>query len=185
MAAAKLFAEESYHSVGIRDIAKEAGVNSAMISYYFGGKSGLLREIFSRYAALVLEATRAAMGASVDLYDMCDKAVRKLLASARENRDIYLVGLRQTNHDLDELRDLREDLNAKGWVIFSENLQRLDAAGFQDTQIKAVIFTVVMGMIFSDYLLGGSKYIDDDTVVDLYTRAIVGVMKHGLPKLLA
>jgi len=40
--AEKLFAENGFDGTSIRDIAKEANVNIAMISYYFGSKEKLL-----------------------------------------------------------------------------------------------------------------------------------------------
>ena len=43
--AAALFASRGHADVSVRDITREAGVNNAMISYYFGGKEGLYREI--------------------------------------------------------------------------------------------------------------------------------------------
>lgn len=44
-AAARLFAQYGFHGVGVRDIARDAGVNLAMISYHFDGKVGVLKEI--------------------------------------------------------------------------------------------------------------------------------------------
>jgi AcrR family transcriptional regulator len=44
-AAEKLFAEEGYDGSSIRTIAKEAKVNIAMISYYFGSKEKLLEAL--------------------------------------------------------------------------------------------------------------------------------------------
>jgi AcrR family transcriptional regulator len=43
--AERLFAEKGYAETSIRDIAKEASVNSAMISYYFGSKENLIKAI--------------------------------------------------------------------------------------------------------------------------------------------
>ena len=40
-AARKLFGAKGYDSVGLREIAGEAGVNIALINRYFGGKQGL------------------------------------------------------------------------------------------------------------------------------------------------
>ncbi|SMC99365.1 TetR/AcrR family transcriptional regulator [Sporomusa malonica] len=37
----KLFAEKGLSGVSIRELSKEAGANSALISYHFGGKEGL------------------------------------------------------------------------------------------------------------------------------------------------
>jgi TetR/AcrR family transcriptional regulator len=46
--AAPLFAEKGYNGVSVRKLAKSAGVNLSMISYYFDGKEGL-------YAAVLTE----------------------------------------------------------------------------------------------------------------------------------
>lgn len=44
-AARQRFLSESYDSVGLRDIAGDAGVDVALISRYFGGKEGLFGEV--------------------------------------------------------------------------------------------------------------------------------------------
>ena len=50
-AATPLFAIKGLNGVSTRELAKAGGTNLAMISYYFGGKTGLyeavLREVFS------------------------------------------------------------------------------------------------------------------------------------------
>jgi TetR/AcrR family transcriptional regulator len=45
-----LFATRGYSGAGIRDIARSAGVNSAMIHYYFGNKEGLYHTILETAA---------------------------------------------------------------------------------------------------------------------------------------
>jgi AcrR family transcriptional regulator len=45
-AAEKLFAEQGFAGTSVRDIAEEAGVNLAMISYYFGSKEKLMESLF-------------------------------------------------------------------------------------------------------------------------------------------
>src|SRR5258705_7359994 len=45
-AAEKLFSEKGFDGTSVRDIAEEAGVNLAMISYYFGSKEKLMEAIF-------------------------------------------------------------------------------------------------------------------------------------------
>lgn len=44
--AEKLFADKGFAATSTRDIAKSAGVNVSMISYYFGSKEKLFEEIF-------------------------------------------------------------------------------------------------------------------------------------------
>jgi len=54
--AISLFARKGFAAVGLRELAREADVNLAMINYFFGSKKGLLKEIldgvFSGYIAL-------------------------------------------------------------------------------------------------------------------------------------
>lgn len=44
-AATRLFAQENFSAVSIKQIAAASGVNSALISYYFGGKKNLYQEV--------------------------------------------------------------------------------------------------------------------------------------------
>ncbi|MFN7390141.1 TetR/AcrR family transcriptional regulator [Brevundimonas sp.] len=46
-AAAKRFAAESYEQVGMRDIARDVGVDPALISRYFGSKEELFRAVLA------------------------------------------------------------------------------------------------------------------------------------------
>ncbi len=59
-AADRLFGRFSYDAVTLKDLSREAGVNSALVSYYFGGKKGLycgvLRDKFQKFLA-TLEAS--------------------------------------------------------------------------------------------------------------------------------
>jgi AcrR family transcriptional regulator len=48
-AAISLFAQKGFAAVGVREIAAEAGVNIAMISYYYDGKIGILKEILEKF----------------------------------------------------------------------------------------------------------------------------------------
>jgi AcrR family transcriptional regulator len=45
--AERLFADKGFDATSVRDIAEEAGVNVAMISYYFGSKEKLLESLFA------------------------------------------------------------------------------------------------------------------------------------------
>ena len=44
-ASTKLFSLKGFKATTIRDIAKDANVNSSLISYHFNGKEGLLHKI--------------------------------------------------------------------------------------------------------------------------------------------
>lgn len=181
-AGAKLFAERTYSSVGIREIAAEAKTNSAMLSYYFGGKAGLLREIVSCYSSLVLNQLKTALEESTNHYELCDNSVRRFVTNARENKNIYLVGLRAENSGTPEIEDLVKESRDKSWEMFSSHIGRLGITRtLEHERVRDITFTAAMGMIFSDYLLGGGSMIDDDDKVESYIQVISDVLKSGMP----
>ena len=49
--AERLFANKGFEGTSVRDIAEEAGVNIAMISYYFGSKEKLMEALFEQRTA--------------------------------------------------------------------------------------------------------------------------------------
>lgn len=49
-AATELFSNVGYDATSARDIAKRANMNVSLISYYFGGKEGLLGAVFGKLA---------------------------------------------------------------------------------------------------------------------------------------
>jgi AcrR family transcriptional regulator len=61
--AGTLFARAGYEGTSLEDLAREAGVNKALIHYHFGGKQGLYSEVL-REAIRVGAAEMAAVAAS-------------------------------------------------------------------------------------------------------------------------
>ena len=54
-AATELFSTNNFNGVSVKDIAKLSGANSALISYYFGGKKNLYQEVLNSQAMLFLD----------------------------------------------------------------------------------------------------------------------------------
>lgn len=179
-AGAKLFAKQSFNSVGIRDIAAEAGVNSAMISYYFSGKVGLLREIFLMFDRLLLHESSLALKQATSQTDLIRRFVSNVLDSARMNRDIYLVGLKELNHDSEELQDLRDEFHAKNEAVFVANMDRLGINAPENPIFRNFGFTVTLGIIFSDYLVGGCSCVNDDTMLEAYKQTVTMILQSGM-----
>ncbi len=54
-AAEKLFADRGFHGVSVREIAREAGVDVALVSYHCGRKNDLFETVFLRRAEMLNE----------------------------------------------------------------------------------------------------------------------------------
>ena len=61
-AAEKLFAAQGFARTTIKDIGREAGVNSALLYYYFADKDRLYREVLQRFVSRLVTRTMGAAG---------------------------------------------------------------------------------------------------------------------------
>src|SRR5205085_9658677 len=75
-AAETLFAEHGFAGVGVRQIAAAAGVNGAMIHYYFGNKKNLYPAIIENAAATVRGLIAEAIGSATSLEERLTRFVK-------------------------------------------------------------------------------------------------------------
>lgn len=64
--AQKLFADKGFRNVSVREIASDAGVNSALVGYHFGGKQKLFDEVYRSYAEPLAKERMKALTALID-----------------------------------------------------------------------------------------------------------------------
>jgi AcrR family transcriptional regulator len=89
-AASRAFAESGYDGVGVRDIARNAGVTAMLVNRYFGSKEGL-------FAAAIAEIMRRPIVPSPETSQSADAAARDMteaLAAVAASDDAPLDGLR-------------------------------------------------------------------------------------------
>jgi len=106
-AAVKLFARKGFHAVGIRELAREADVNSAMLNYYFGGKTGILKEIINTAHERHREAIT---GAAEDLAprEHIKDVISNFIRFFRDNTELALVAFDTLPYDIPEIIDLKK-----------------------------------------------------------------------------
>ncbi len=89
--AEKLFAENGFDRTSVRDIAREANVNIAMISYYFGSKEKMLEALMiSRMADLKLQLTNLA-NEDLSPLEKIEKLIEIYIGRICNNRGIYKI----------------------------------------------------------------------------------------------
>lgn len=69
LAAERLFAQRGYHAVTIRQIAEEAAVPLALVSYYYGQKHELFEALFDHWAPTIAERLQALRAIRIDAHD--------------------------------------------------------------------------------------------------------------------
>jgi len=101
-AAEELFAERGFDGAAIRDIAKKAGVNGAMIHYYFGNKEGLYRAMLegaaSTVRALLIETIDRSGSTNDRLASFVDAYAAYMLSQPNLARVLYREMLTGAKH---------------------------------------------------------------------------------------
>lgn len=75
----------------MRDIAREAGVNIAMISYYFRGKAGVLKEIVRECLEWYAREIRAGFRPAGTAEEQVFQSIRAVIRLFRERGELALV----------------------------------------------------------------------------------------------
>jgi len=86
-----LFADKGFDGTSIRDIAKEAKINIAMVSYYFGSKEQLLEAIIlNRATAIKLQLDILTLE-DLDPLEKIHKLIELYIDKVNSNRCIYKI----------------------------------------------------------------------------------------------
>lgn len=89
--AEKLFSEHGFDGTSVRDIAKEANINIAMISYYFGSKEKLLETlIINRISDLRLEMENI-FKENLSPFDKIDRLIALYITRINKNCRMYQI----------------------------------------------------------------------------------------------
>ena len=183
--AMRLFSEKGYRGASVRDIARSAGVNEALLYHYFKGKADLFRAVLNQYAPLrVFGAAPHSGAAAHPAYDSLDDALqeygRMLVARIRENRAFIVTMLTEAPGDPELGAILSEFLQATNEDI-TQFLNEYRQNGQIDNRIPIeTAARVLQGSLLFQFLRevvrAPSSPSDDDKVVS----DIVSVLLAGL-----
>lgn len=119
-AAIALFNSKGYNGTSVREIARKANVNTALISYYFNGKKGLLEKLMTffleQYITILGEVfdRRAELSAKAVLREM----VLNVLKFESENHQLARLVHREITIDTTLVREIMTTYLTKERYIF-------------------------------------------------------------------
>lgn len=155
--AMQLFADKGYSATSVREIASAANVNLSMISYYFGGKYGLLNAIVSSKAdqlKIRMEKMTNENWTSAD--EKISALVDELVDRFWSNRTIYgVIHHEQNFKGNEELKDAIVELRRVRYYQFKKVIESGRERGFFKKEINIpLLHASVIGMLkhinFSD-----------------------------------
>jgi AcrR family transcriptional regulator len=123
LVAERLFAEKGFDGTSIRDISKEANINIAMVSYYFGSKEKMLESmIFYRTSDMKMQLDNL-LRENIEPLQKIDKLIALYIARVNKNKCIYQIlhfelAYKKRNVDLKSFTEVKKtNLELLGKII--------------------------------------------------------------------
>ena len=184
-AAEELFAARGFDGTAIRDIARKARVNGAMIHYYFGNKEGLYRAMLegaaSRVRALLIETTGGSGSTQERLARFVDAYTAYILSQPNLARILYREMLTGAKH----IRKIAQQYAATNYTM----LRNLISDGVQRGELRSIDAELapisLMGMVvifqflrpIISVALGSTEY--DEPFVGRVAAHTLDLFLHG------
>jgi AcrR family transcriptional regulator len=183
-AAISLFAQKGFAAVGVREIAAEAGVNIAMISYYFEGKVGILKEVIQEFFDKYSHVFESIDDKDKTPEDCVRGLVHNIVQFVRKNTELTMVAYNELPLDLPEIAELKANSITAVIQRISGLVVRM---GFDpaDVFMIAVVGPSLISAIFTNFRLRPVMkqifpFNFDDAYYERYAETIATLFLYGI-----
>lgn len=152
--AERLFSENGFDGTSIRAISKEAGINIAMISYYFGSKEKLLEELILYRASDIRVHIENILRANLSPIEKLEKYIEFYIQQVSRNFPVYRIAMTESQPGR---RNFQSDEFAKVKKVNLENLKRIVIEGQESGQFRSdieptLIPATIAGTVINFYI---------------------------------
>lgn len=152
-AAHKVFAQKGYAAARNRDIAEEAGLNMALVNYYFRSKQNLFEIVMEENLSTFFSVMPPILNNSeTTLYEKIEEMVDKYIDLLLENPDLPLFVFNEIKVAADEFKGKLEiDTLVKNSLFmkqYDEISERKDSTQFFISLLGMILFPFVSKPIF-------------------------------------
>ena len=153
-AATDRFAAQGFDATSMREIAADAGVDVALISYHFGGKQGLWKAIVAQAGRDLRAALEAVLADAeeMDAQARLDRSARAFLAHLLQRPEVPRLLLRDITFDSDRSQWLLETLSLPLHRHFNELAQaaaqdRADPPAYLQFRVANFIYCAASSVV--------------------------------------
>lgn len=158
-AATALFCLHGYRGASVREICSRAGANANAITYHFGSKEQLYRDVLNRFASLQLEHAETLLSADPrsrqEFVIRLELFFEQLLDAYLENRETLIIMVREFEQLLPHGDDGVVGEMLKTSFAISQFIKRATDLGF----VQADIDPDIVAGILIDRLLNQARFV--------------------------
>jgi len=179
LSAEKVFAQKGYAAASIRELCEAAGVNRALIYYYFADKADLYRAVIDNSEADLLRIAREARDAEGSALDRIRLFIVRSAQLHLERPSMMEMVIRlERDHDHPEGILPLHQRRAEAPIIVRDILTDGIAAGeLRPLQIETVLH-IIFGMAHSLVIM--QELARSSTIPDAGVDEMIAVLAHGI-----
>ena len=167
--AERLFAEKGFEGTSVRDIADVAGVNIAMISYYFGSKEKLMQALFEKKIGdIELRVVNLIKDDSLTslqkVEKLIDEHVQKVMGDKKFHRIMVCEQIINKNP---AIINLLKDIKLRNAGIISELIKDGQKKGDFKKKVDVVMLLSIMIGTVTQLMINHDFYRDFNKLGDL------------------
>jgi TetR/AcrR family transcriptional regulator len=121
-AATRAFAEKGFAAVGIREIARAAGLNSATLYHYFSNKEGIYATVLERTFDQLVDILHEISLKEMDPEPLLRFAIDRYIDFIKDHRDVLKILIHEFNLETDIVADVATKFYNKFFKIAEEML---------------------------------------------------------------
>ncbi|MBC3540290.1 TetR/AcrR family transcriptional regulator [Rufibacter sediminis] len=165
--AERVFGELGYEGASTRLLAQEAGVNMAMLNYYFGSKDGLLKAVVERRILLMRKGFEEIAQKDASCWEKLDQVVQLYVSRVATSKYFHKILFR-------EISVMRTGSEVTEFVIDhiygnTLHVQQIIEEGIKKGEFRAVDVEMTVASIFGtvNYLINSRRLASKMLKMDL------------------
>lgn len=183
-AATILFAKKGYAGVGVREIAKKADVNISMISYYFDGKVGILKEIINEFHNRYYQIISDNIDDDKTPEECAKMIISGLINFIRANTELVMTAFHSIPLDIPEIAELKMERVSGLFKKVSGLFNRIDL-DMEDAVLMSTVGPALISIILMHFRLRPvqKKVFNlefDDAFYERYTEIVTSLFLYGI-----
>ncbi len=184
-----LIIEKGLPRITVREVAERAGVGTALVSYYFGGKAGLLRAIIDKHAAEGRERLERAANSPGTAQDRVRRFLRETIEAMRDDPYLPRLIVEQVLFaDDDDADRFAEEFARPNTSVLSKLLKEgVESGEFRDFDINTILPAMLGSCVF--FFLSGplrrrafgiEEFAED--IIEQFAQDTPDLLLNGLTK---
>ena len=183
--AIELFSRKGYAATGVRELAREAGVNLATINYFYGSKQGLMEAVIDYFFSQYIEVIKEALAGD----DEPEVKVERLIIAAttffEKNHRQALIGISNLYLDSEEMTSFKAKHVSRMLEILTRGVAEPLEAKLGRRVPLNLIGPAMVSLMLSHYLFKpvAEKVLDrysDEEFYRRYPENIARIFMHGV-----